>query len=154
MNFFWLLPLTVGTVTVLQGTLNRKMGMEMGLGSALALNSVIVLFLGLGLYGGVRAFPQYFPAIFHGELQLEKLAGWMILPGIFGFCIIAGIPWAISKLGAAKVFVGIVVAQVTVSMLWDTLIEGKPLSWMRIAGALLAIVGVVLVSLDAGRADG
>ena len=74
----------------------------------------------------------------------------MILPGIFGFCIIAGIPWAISKLGAAKVFVGIVVAQVTVSMLWDTLVDGKPLSWMRLAGALLAIVGVALVSMDNG----
>ncbi|MEC9440167.1 MAG: DMT family transporter [Myxococcota bacterium] len=150
MSIFWVLPLLVGTVTVLQGTLNRKMGLEMGLGSALALNSVIVLFLGLGLYGGVRAFPGFFPEVFHGEFRFEKVAWWMILPGIFGFCIIAGIPWAISKLGAAKVFVGIVVAQVTVSMLWDTLVDGKPLSWMRLAGALLAIVGVALVSMDNG----
>lgn len=146
--WFWIIPLTVGAVTVLQGTLNRQMSESMGLGAALVLNSIIVLALSGVLYAIARFRSAWLPDMFADQFQLGQLTWWMVLPGIFGFCVITGIPWAISRLGAAKVFVGIVVAQVVVSMLWDIFITGKPLTMMRVMGAVLAVAGVVLISMD------
>lgn len=148
MNLYWFIPLTIGCVMVLQGTLNRQMGQAMGLANAVVLNSIIVLAASLVLFGVTRLWPQAVPPFFSGEFTLAKLAGWMIFPGIFGFCIIAGIPWAISKLGASRVFVAVVVAQIVASMLWDIFVEKQPIGWMRISGATLAVLGVILVSMD------
>ena len=145
---FWLIPLSIGCITVLQGTINRRMGAELGLGAVVFLNAVIVMALATALYGVVRHQPGRVPSLFEGEFRLERLRWWMVFPGIFGFCIIAGIPWAISKLGAAKVFVAIVVAQMIASLAWDTLVEGKPLTMLRVGGAAMAIAGVVVVSMD------
>ncbi len=150
MSLYLLIPLFIGAVAVLQGTLNREMANIMGLGSAILVNSILVLFLGGGIYALARFRPEWVPELFRGELVWDKMTWWMVLPAIFGFCIIAGIPWAMSKLGASKVVVAMVVAQIVVSMLWDLLVDHKPLGWMRIVGGLLAIAGVVLVSMDRG----
>ncbi len=145
---FWIIPLSVGAMTVLQGTLNRQMSEPMGLGAALLVNSVIVTVAAAALYGAARLQPSLVPAIFHDSFEPRQLRAWMILPGLFGFGIIAGIPWGITRLGAAKVFVGIVVAQLVVSMIWDTFIDGRPITWMRVVGASMAILGVIIVSMD------
>lgn len=150
MSLYLLIPLFIGAVAVLQGTLNREMANIMGLGSAILVNSILVLFLGGGIYALARFRPEWVPELFRGELVWDKMTWWMVLPAIFGFCIIAGIPWAMSKLGASKVVVAMVVAQIVVSMLWDLLVDHKPLGWMRVVGGLLAIAGVVLVSMDRG----
>jgi transporter family-2 protein len=148
MNGYLLIPLAVGAMTVLQGTLNRQMSESMGLGSAIFLNSVVVVALGSAFYALVRAQPSWLPAIFAGSPDLSRVAWWMIVPGIFGFCIIAGIPWAISRVGAARVFVGIVVAQLVVSLLWDALVAGQPVTLARGGGAALAVVGVILATWE------
>lgn len=148
MSWFLVLPLFIGMVTVLQGVLNRNMSPTLGLGGAVLLNSAIALVLSAVLYAIARNKPGFLPPIFDGQLSFEKLSWWMVFPGMFGMCIIAGIPWGISKLGAGKVFVGIVVAQVVTSMLLDMFMGAKPLTAVRVLGAFLAIVGVVLVSLD------
>ncbi len=148
MNGYLLIPLAVGAMTVLQGTLNRQMSESMGLGSAIFLNSVVVVALVPAFYALVRAQPSWLPAIFAGSPDLSRVAWWMIVPGIFGFCIIAGIPWAISRVGAARVFVGIVVAQLVVSLLWDALVAGQPVTLARGGGAALAVIGVILATWD------
>lgn len=146
--FFFLIPLTIGAVGVLQGTVNRAIGQSIGLAPALTLNSILVLGIALGFHGIVRWRPEWFPELFHDRFAFDQLAPWMILPAIFGFCIIGGLPWAISKLGAARVFLAVIVAQVIVSIAWDALVEKKPVSMMRIGGALLTVAGVALVSLE------
>lgn len=153
MRWYLLIPLTIGAVMVLQGVLNRQMGSVMGLGSAVLLNAVVVLVFGVALYLLAQQAPDALPAFFRGSLRLDQVALWMVLPGLFGFMIIAGIPLAISKLGAARVFVAVVVAQMFASMVWDTAVEGRPLSWTRVLGVALAIVSVLLVSYEAGPPD-
>lgn len=148
MNIYWILPLCVGTVTVLQGVLNRKMGEAFGLSSAVLLNGVITMVLAAGLFAASRLRPGLLPPLFQAKGGDISWAWWMVLPGIFGMMIISGIPWAISKLGPSKVFIGIVVAQVLVSMLWDALVEGRPVGALRVGGAGLALVGVVMASMD------
>lgn len=148
MNLYWLIPIIIGTITVLQGTLNRNMGASFGLGTAVFLNSAIVMLMGTVLFGLVWRQPELFPPLFRGDFSWQKVSWWMILPGIFGFCIITGIPWAISKLGAAKVFVAIIAAQIVASMLWDAITMGKMPGMYRLLGAGLTVAGAVLVSLD------
>jgi transporter family-2 protein len=144
MNWFVLLPLAIGVITVLQGGLNRQLGGAMGLGSAVLLNAAVVMGLAIGLYAWVRAAPASAPALFRGELG--RIEPWMLLPGLFGFSIIAGIPWAISALGASRVFVGIVVAQLVTSMVWDVWVEGRPVTTLRALGVALGVVSVILVT--------
>jgi len=149
MHWYLLIPLAVGAMTVLQGTLNREMSYGMGLGAVTLLNSIVVLAVSILFYVMVRVAPSSVPAIFPGVPDLSRLAFWMILPGLFGFCIIAGIPWAISKVGAARVFVAMVVAQLIVGLLWDFFVAGQPISLTRGGGAALALIGVVIASWDA-----
>lgn len=149
MHWYLLIPLAVGAMTVLQGTLNREMSYGMGLGAVTLLNSIVVLAVSIVFYIQVRVAPSTVPDIFPGVPDLSRLALWMVLPGIFGFCIIAGIPWAISKVGAARVFVAMVVAQLIVGLLWDYFVSGQPVSLLRGGGAALALIGVVIASWDA-----
>lgn len=149
MRWFLMIPLTIGAVTVLQGVLNRQMGNVMGLSSAVLVNAAVVMVFSVALYLMAQQTPDALPEFFRGAFRPGQLTWWMILPGLFGFMIIAGIPLAISKLGAARVFVAMVAAQMLTSMAWDTLVDHKPLSWTRVLGVALAIVSVLLVSYEA-----
>jgi len=64
-----------------------------------------------------------------------------------GYSIILGLPYAMTELGALKVFVGFVAAQVITSLLWDGFVDGIEMTAYRVLGATLSIAGVVLVSL-------
>ncbi|MCB9777722.1 MAG: DMT family transporter [Alphaproteobacteria bacterium] len=142
----WVVPLVVGTLAVIQGGLNRMLAERYGLVPVVGLNAV-VFGLAIAVLGGVVvARPDWFPASWAptGARWQPKL--WHVVPGLCGFALVAGIPWAIGHLGAVRVFVGIVVAQVVASALWDGLVEGTPPTPLRIAGAVVAILGVVLAS--------
>jgi uncharacterized membrane protein YdcZ (DUF606 family) len=82
-----------------------------------------------------------------GELGASGL--WILLPGIFGFCLVVGLPLALAQLGAMRVFVVVVASQMAVSGVWDAWVEGIPPSPLRVLGAALALIGAVLVNLAA-----
>jgi uncharacterized membrane protein YdcZ (DUF606 family) len=147
-SWYLLIPVGVGVLAVFQSGLNRQMGAEFGLGSAIFWNCVMSFLLSGALYGVVRWSPEWLPKIFQGGLDLKRLSWWMLFPGLFGVGIVAGLPWAISRLGSAKVFVGMVAAQIVVSLAWDAISGERPLSWVRVLGAALAIGGALLVTLD------
>jgi transporter family-2 protein len=65
-----------------------------------------------------------------------------MVPAFGGVIIVAGIPWAIARLGALPVLVGIVASQMVVGLLWDALVEGQPITALRVVGATLAVAGV------------
>lgn len=69
---------------------------------------------------------------------------WSILPGICGLAVVLGLPWAIGQIGALKVFLILVAAQMVSSAFWDIAIEGVPLNGYRIAGIGLAVSGALL----------
>ncbi len=140
-----LLPFAVGVAAVLQGVLNRRVMSEWGLSAAVLLNSLVFLVVSLGLLALARSRPELFPDSFAPSASWSTLAWWFILPGLFGMVIVLGIPWAIDSLGAARVFVGIVAAQMVASLVWDHFMEGVELSLERVGGTVLAVVGAWLV---------
>jgi uncharacterized membrane protein YdcZ (DUF606 family) len=138
-------PLLVGVATVLQGTLNRWLMDRWGLAAAVCVSSVVFGVVSVTVLGAAWARPHWFPRSFAPTGSLSDLSWWFVLPGLFGLVIVFGAPWAIGQLGAARVFVAIVAAQMGASLVWDALAEGIPPTTTRIAGVMLAVVGAWLV---------
>ena len=143
--FYFILPVLVGAASVLQNTLNKRISESMGLALALLINSVVVLVFSAILFIVVRLLPDSsLPELF------RQKGGWswsdpkLLIPSFCGFLIIAGAPWAISRIGATKVFILMIVAQILVSLLWDYWAESLPVSPLRLVGAALTLVGALL----------
>lgn len=146
MNWTFLIPLAVGISGILQGGINRNMSNTLGLTQSLLLGNLFVLFYSIVLYFMVQKAPESFPDFFRLKTGLLEFKWWYLIPSICGFIIITGIPFGIFKLGAVKVTVLIVVAQMVTSILWDVFVEKLPVNTMKMAGLGLS-VGAVLCTL-------
>jgi len=141
------IPVSLGIASVLQNTLNRQIGYKWGLPTTILFNAFIFVFCGVVLVAMARVFPEKFSGIFSAKDEGLSFKWWYFLPGVFGYSIILGLPYAMTELGALKVFVGFVAAQVITSLLWDGFVDGIEMTAYRVLGATLSIAGVVLVSL-------
>lgn len=136
--------LLLGAAAVIQGGINRQVMNSWGVTSAILLNNSVILFAAVLLYVAVKCWPQFFPAAFRGGAAFSDFSWHYALPGLCGLFLVAGIPLAIGKIGALNVFLGIVCGQVVGSLIWDKLAFGIPLTWPRIAGAVFALIAVLL----------
>jgi len=140
-----ILPLLIGSLGVLQNTLNKKFSESIGIAPALLINNFILLLIGISFYFFIRlAPPNLLPDFFRIKTTTASFSWKYMLPGIFGFFIIAIIPYTIQKVGATKVFLAVIVAQLVTSILWDYFIESTPVTWPKIAGATLAVLGAIV----------
>ena len=133
--------LTLGSFGVLQAALNRRVAATWGLAPTIFFNGVVVIVLCAAFYFAAKR--GWVDAI-EGETRLSQVRLWWILPGVFGFLLITGLPWAVGQIGATQVFVGVVFAQMATSLVWDRVVEGLELSWPRVVGACLCAAGVAL----------
>jgi bacterial/archaeal transporter family-2 protein len=145
MSIALLVPVMLGVMSVFQATLNRQIAREWGLAAVALLNTVVVLALSLGFlaYCLLRGSES---GLLRVSFDASLLRSWWLLPGCFGCALVLGLPWAVERLGALQVFVGLIGAQVVASAVWDHLAEGIPLSAPRGVGALLAVASVLLVN--------
>jgi transporter family-2 protein len=139
------LAVVLGIVAVVQAAINRQIALRWGLAPAATLNTgiatvVAAIFLGLAVTSGGASF------MIQSSVRLADFRWYWLLPGIFGFLLVAGIPWAVHHVGALRVFVGLVAAQMVASVALDHFAEGIPVTTTRGAGALLAVASVLLVS--------
>ena len=141
------LPLLLGFITVGQGVFNRLVGERWGLSAAVVFNACVLLCASSTILLMVRAQPQWFPSYFTPVPSLQTFRWWFLLPGLLGCLFITGIPWAISRLGAAQVFVLVVAGQMAASLGYDALFEGRPVTLARLGGAALAVCGALLLTL-------
>ena len=137
MKLFYLVPIVVGLCTVVQGALNKQLSQQWGLSWALVITSVLVLLF---------SFMLLWSGAYAGEFQISSLKWWHFVPALCGFLIILGIPLSIGKVGALSTFLLIIASQIVVSGMWDRFVEGMTLSWTRVLGAFVTMVGVWLAS--------
>ncbi len=145
MRLFSFLPFLLGVAAVLQGGLNRQISGTLGLPQAALFNTLVLLGAVGALLAWARLHPEALPPLFQLRPGWAQFRTWWVLPGLCGFALVAGIPWAISRLGAFPVFLGILGGQLVMSLAWDALVEHRPLTLIRLAGAGLALLGAWLV---------
>jgi len=138
----YLLCAVVGMVTVLQAGINRRLADVVGfLGATLFSNFIlfllsIVVLIAIGLYQA-ELFQEW------AKLR-TNFTWWYLLPGLFGFLIVIGLPIAIFHLGASKVFVIFIAMQLLTSVFWDIFAEGLSISPFRLLGIGLVAMGAGL----------
>ncbi len=142
----FLLPVLLGAAAVMQAALNRQISTQWGLAPAVFLNSLLLVTAGLTCFLLVRSMPESFPAFMRDRGSFQNFKWWYFLPGFFGFCLVAGIPFSIHKVGALKTFVALIGAQLVTSLIWDAAVENMPISLYRVLGAGMAFFGALLAT--------
>ena len=127
----------LGVVVVLQAGLNKKISALWGISGAVLLNALVFL--------AIATVAYFFVPNMKGNIELKSFNWWYLVPGTLGCILVFGGPMAIMRWGAVHTFILIISAQLLASLVWDSQVEGMPVSTMRIAGIALAWIGAVLV---------
>lgn len=146
MSMWVILPFALGGLAVFQAGFNRRIAAAWGLAPATMLNTAVLLVVGLSFLWWSSAHRSARPQFFQPGGSLEQFRLWWLLPGLFGFSLLTGLPYALDKMGALRVFVVLVASQVMTSLLWDATVEKIDITWPRLVGAGLALGGVVFNS--------
>ena len=126
------LAVAAGVAVAFQGATNQGLQKSAGIGPALVVNTVIVLFGATGLWLATGAKTTFFPAG----------ASWTLyLGGVFGFIIIAAAVLVFPRLGAAYAVALMVCGQCLAAMVIDHFglmgMETRPATLQRVLGVLL-----------------
>ncbi len=143
-----LIPLCLGMIGILQGGLNRQIANSIGVAQATLISNFVTVLICISFYLIVKTWPAFFPEFFKVKAPLTTYQWWYIFPAIFGFMIVAGLPYAISEIGAIKVTILLIVAQMMTSVLWDIFVEKIPMTTMKTLGMIAAMVSVALITLS------
>lgn len=142
-----IVPFALGAIGLLQGALNRKIASHLGVTQTTLITNLGTVTLCLIAYFSARNFPEYLHPMFQIKMPITTYKWWYVIPPVFGFLIISGMPYAISEFGAVKVTVGLIAAQMVVSVLWDLFVEGIGLNTFKIIGITMAALSVIFTSL-------
>ena len=148
MNWTILFPIGLGVMGILQGAINRQVSTYVGVAQATLITNIATMFMCTALYFFVKQYSEALPALFHLKAPITTYKWWFIFPPIFGVLIVAGMPYAIFELGAVKVTVGLIAAQMVTSVVWDIFVEDINLNLMKIAGIVFAFISVVFITLS------
>ncbi len=149
----FLIPVILGLAVVIQGLLNRRIGLAIGLSTAVLINAIVFLTLSAAVIVISYLKPDLIPSMLRPptttlrEASQSGPALWLYwIPGFFGFLLVLGVPYSIQNIGPSKTFITLIVAQVVFSLLAERLLFDTDLSPLKIAGALLAVTGAALVA--------
>lgn len=142
MEWTFLIPLAIGISGILQGALNLKMSDSLGLVHSLLIGNFLVLVYTVIIYFFVVKSPESVPDFFRIKAPITSFKWWYVIPSVFGLMIISGIPIGIYRLGAVKVTVLIVVAQMVTSISWDIFVDKIPMNTMKVLGLFFSIIAV------------
>lgn len=146
---FYLLPLFLGLTVVTQGTLNRRVSADWGLASTVFLNATVFFVVSLLLIIALQVSPQLFPDYLKIQsFDLAKFKLWFLIPGLCGFFLVLGVPWSLQVNGPSKTFILLIVAQIVLSLIVEKFFFAGNPSVMKIFGAVIAMVGAVIVSMN------
>jgi len=148
MNWTIVLPLLIGCFGILQGTMNRVIATHIGVAQASLITNIGSTIICLFFYLFAKSYSNLLPELYHIKAPLTNYKWWFIFPPMLGFAIIAGIPYSIAKLGAVKVTVGLIAAQMITSVLWDLLVEGVTINMMKFIGIVFAFLSVTFITLS------
>jgi uncharacterized membrane protein YdcZ (DUF606 family) len=151
MIFLFIIPFFLGVLGVVQTQLNRHIAGNYSFREAIFMNGFFVfasasIFLILGYLSKPTG---------DGEQPLRILKEFKLyycLPGLFGFVLVLGFPWATAQFGAVRVFVAAVAGQLLMSLLFDWVQSELKPDWTRVVGVGLALLGALVANIKALKA--
>lgn len=144
-NYFSILPIILGFVVVLQGSLNKQIGTQWGLSTAVLINASVFFLFSIFMYYSTKLFPNFFPDYLRAKPINENFQAWHFIPGLCGFILVLGLPWAIHKIGVAKSMTLLIGSQILMGFIWDKFIYHNEPSLLKLIGAILSLLGAILV---------
>ena len=135
----------VGSLIALQGSLNSALGkfLEHPLHAAIVsfgMGLVALLIASLCLKTGLPSPTKIFSA--------PKV---ILIGGLLGAVFVTSVILCVPKIGVANVVMAALCGQIVLSILLDHFgafgVNARPIDFKRLAGAVLVVVGVILVSL-------
>jgi bacterial/archaeal transporter family-2 protein len=134
-----LVAIAVGAASTVQGVSNGLLSSRLGLTSAVLLNGAIV-------FAGSLALWLLLP---RGDDPTAPPVPWYLyLGGVYGLAIVAGAAFCFPRLGAGPATAVLVASMLIVSLAFDQIgpvATRLPVTPMRVMGAVLLLVGAVLV---------
>lgn len=137
-----LVPIGLGVAAVVQTGINRSIGRSWSWEAAVGLNGLVVLAIALVAW----IVLQLLQPAGHGPLLSGTISWWYIIPGLCGFALVSGLPFAMARIGAVKVFIIVVASQIIASFAWDVLVDHRSVSPIRVIGSAVTIAGAVMVT--------
>ncbi len=139
-----LFTLLIGLFAVLQGGLNKQIGMSWGLPGAVLINAIMFLVGALVFYFYAKSSMPIMEAL-DDRQSFVQYKWWYFTSGLLGLVFVIGVPFAIVKIGALNVFVILIAAQIVGSFLWDKFVEGLTTNnWQLVAAGLAVLSAAVL----------
>lgn len=142
MKIFFLYSMALGAMVVCQPAINRLVLADKGLAFAVFLNAVVVFAAASAFLLMASWSPFKMPQLFY-ESPTGAMHWWFILPGIFGFLLIASVPIMMKNLGALPTMTAMLLGQMATSMIWD-MSNGTTITFTRIGGLVLTTAGAYL----------
>ena len=140
-----LMAFAIGLVIPLQSAINAALRNTLGSGAVLA--AFVSFAVGAGVLGVASALTGQPFATLGG---LSRIPPWQWVGGALGAFFVFGSTLLAPRIGMAAMISLIVAGQVVSSLAFDHFgllgLPTRPVSWIRLAGALLLLAGAVLVN--------
>ncbi|HUR42199.1 MAG TPA: DMT family transporter [Verrucomicrobiae bacterium] len=147
MNAALLIPFVLGCLAVVQVALNKRIASVIGLTQAVILNAGGLLVVAVLFWLYARGSRNEFGGLTGGSGAFADFQLWWVIPGLCGLTLVAGMPWAAERIGALQTFVVLVAGQMLFSIAWDHFVDDIQVSWPRVAGTGLAILGAFVSTI-------
>jgi transporter family-2 protein len=139
---FAALAIGAGAAAAIQSAANAGLKSHIGLGSALLVNTTVVLIATIVLWLSTGANTTFFP----------KAAPWTLyIGGLYGFATIAALALAFPQLGAAWAIAMMVLGQGVAALVIDHFglmgMPRDPITATRLLGVGLVALGIVVIRL-------
>ena len=148
MSPFILLPVFLGLNIVIQGVLNKNIGANWGLSTAVMLNATIFFVISASFLLLATLVPNCLPEFLRpSEISARQFKIWFLVPGICGFMLVLGIPYSLQNNGPSKTFILLIVSQAIFSLLYEKFVLHGQIAFLKVVGATLAVLGSALVAV-------
>ncbi len=143
MGIDFIIPLILGAFSILQAGINKQISYKLGFLHTTFIGNTLTFLICLAIFVVGRMWGSEAPSYLRSKESLFHFEWWYLFPAFCGFSLVFLLPLAFQKIGAVKVTIGMIAAQMITSALWDYYVDHLPFNWGKILGITFAILSVI-----------
>lgn len=148
MGFYYFIPIALGVTVLTQGILNRQFGAAWGLSTAVLINAAVFFVLSALFFIIAKLWPHLLPEFLRFRDPGTGFQWAFLIPGVCGFILVLGLPWALHNIGPSKSFLLLITSQILSSLVADQWIYAQPVSAMKWVGGFITVIGAAVVVMN------